>query len=296
MNDTEKTDTERTHAEKAGTTGTDAVPDPAGTDGPAPETGGDGPTGRRRILRKALAALALLGVIGGGTAYTAVTVDRADRTAPTVAWEEPAPRAGAKDPAEGIDRGRASTPLSRLLLPTPFGYGLGSDVVGYGNDAEVGAEQAVDRLKDAGRGTYGKKRRAWEKEVDKLGLQGLALRTYAAYDGGIQIEVSVMRMKDRKLIRGFFDQQKEFAEWGGLLKGPVVEGYERTATCSRLPEVEEGEEEWVEEQLRVLTCTAYDGEVLVSVHAYASGPGYDDDVAELLAQQLKHIASPGEYV
>ncbi|MFD8010234.1 hypothetical protein [Streptomyces sp. NPDC058955] len=261
--------------------------------------GGERPAGRRRgrrILRNALVGLAVLGAAGGGVAYTAVTVDRADRTAPIVAWAEPTPRVESDDPAADVDRGRASTPLSKLLLPTPFGYVLGSDIEGYGNDAEVGAEEAEALLKQAGKGLYGKKRRAWEKEIDKLGLQGLAMRTYAGYDGDVQVEVSVMRMKEKKLIRSFFEWEREFADDAELREGPRIKGYERTASCHHLPKLTEGDEEYLEEQLLGLTCTAYDGEVLVSVTAYATAPGFDKDVAELVAAQLKHIASPGEYV
>jgi hypothetical protein len=37
----------------------------------------------RGLLKNVLAAVLVLGTVGGGVAYTAVTVDRADRTAPT---------------------------------------------------------------------------------------------------------------------------------------------------------------------------------------------------------------------
>lgn len=64
----------------------------------------------RRILKNVLSSVLVLGAVGGGVAYTAVTVDRADRTAPTEAWAKPSVTATPEDPAAGIARGRASTP------------------------------------------------------------------------------------------------------------------------------------------------------------------------------------------
>ncbi|MEV8589562.1 hypothetical protein AB0424_21770 [Streptomyces sp. NPDC051180] len=250
----------------------------------------------RRLLVGVLTGALVLGALGGGVAYTAVTVDGADRTAPTVAWAEPTPKVESEDPAAGVSRGRASTPLSKLLLPMPYGYELGSDIGGYGNDGELGPRQAADLVKANGRGVYGKKRREYERRIDALGLQGIALRSYATYDSDLQVEVLVLKMKDKKAVRGFFDTRTKLSEALKLRKGPKVAGHERNAACHLLPEPTEGDKEEREAALRAMTCTAYTGEYLVTVLAYGAGPLDRKAVAELLEKQLGHIDSPGEYV
>ncbi|MCX5227649.1 hypothetical protein ABZY16_07125 [Streptomyces sp. NPDC006553] len=254
---------------------------------------------KRRILKNVLASVLVLGLVGGGVAYTVVTVDRADRTAPTVAWEKPAAKATAEDPAAGIHRGRASTPMSKLLLPVPEGYVLGADLQGYGNDDEVPAERAAALLKQTGKGFYGKKRRAYEKEVDRLGIQGMAMRTYADENSSLQAEVLILRMKDKKTVREFFAFRKEMAEYLELRKGPKIKEYATNSACYLGPKPVEPEQRDDEERtpaLQDMTCWAYDGEVMVTVRAFGAAPFDQKAVAGLVEKQLRHIESPGEYV
>ncbi|MFF5787286.1 hypothetical protein ACFY8P_20240 [Streptomyces sp. NPDC012693] len=250
----------------------------------------------RGLLKNVLAAVLVLGTVGGGVAYTAVTVDRADRTAPTEAWAQPAVTQTPEDPAAGIVRGRASTPLSRLLLPVPDGYVLGADLAGHGNDGELAGRQAAALLKQAGKGTYGKKRREYEKRVDKLGIQGMATRSYASVENDLQVEALVLRMKDKKQVRAFFELRKELAELLDLRKGPKIKDHAKNSACYLGPEPEGGDEEEREARLRSLTCWAYDGEVMVTVTAFGAAPLDQKAVALLVEKQLRHIESPGEYV
>ncbi|WP_314619778.1 hypothetical protein [Streptomyces stackebrandtii] len=251
---------------------------------------------KRRLLKNVLAAVLVLGAVGGGVAYTAVTVDGADRTMPTVAWAEPTATATPGDPAAGIGRGRASTPLSKLLLPVPSGYELGADIAGYGNDTELAGRDAAALLKQQGKGVYGKQRRAYEKRIDSLGIQGMAMRSYATYDADLHVEVLVLRMKNRKMVREFFQMRKDLSETLELPKGPKVKDHTKNAACYLLPEPEEGDSEERAAQLRSMTCSAYDGEVMLTVTAIGAGPLDEKAVAELVEQQLGHIESPGEYV
>ncbi|MFJ7960039.1 hypothetical protein ACIQ62_27500 [Streptomyces sp. NPDC096319] len=253
----------------------------------------------RRTLRNALTGVLVLGVVGGGVAYTAVTVDGADRSAPTVAWAEPSSTATPADPAAGIARGRASTPLSKLLLPVPEGYALGADIAGYGNDDELETRRAAALLKQTGRGFYGKKRRAYEKEVDRLGIQGMAMRSYASEDSTFQAEVLILRMKDRKRVREFFQTRKRMSEVLELRKGPKIKEYAKNSACYLGPEPEKPEQRGDEERtpdLQAMICSAYDGEVMVTVTAFGAAPFDQKAVAGLVEKQLRHIASPGEYV
>ncbi|MER7814914.1 hypothetical protein [Streptomyces sp. NPDC096153] len=87
-----------------------------------------------------LPAVLVLGSVGGAAAYTAVTVGGADRTVPTTVWAQPS-KEPAEDPAAEAWRGRASTPLGKLLLPVPDGYRLGPDVAVLGKDRQQRAQQ-----------------------------------------------------------------------------------------------------------------------------------------------------------
>ncbi|MFI9117665.1 hypothetical protein [Streptomyces venezuelae] len=253
----------------------------------------------RRILKNALVSVLVLGAVGGGVAYTAVTADGADRSAPTDPWADPSVTATPADPAAGAARGRASTPLSKLLLPVPEGYVLGADIAGYGNDDELPAKQAAALLKESGRGFYGKKRREYDEAVDRLGIQGMAMRSYAQQDSSLQAEVLILRMKDKKKVREFFEVRKEMSELLELRKGPKIKEYARTSACYLGPKPEKPEtygDEVRSPVLQAMICSAYDGEVMVTVTAFGAPPFEDKDVAGLVEKQLRHIASPGEYV
>ncbi|MGW8356684.1 hypothetical protein [Streptomyces wedmorensis] len=253
----------------------------------------------RRILKNVVVSALVLGAVGGGVAYTAVTAENADRTAPTVAWAGPSASATPEDPAAGFQRGRASTPLSKLLLPVPEGHVLGSDIEGYGNDAEVSAKQARALLKLTGSGYYGKERRAYEKEIDRLGIQGMAMRSYADDAGTYQAEVLILRMKDKTTVRKFFEVRKKLSELLELRKGPKIKEYAKNSACFLGPEPEKpkarkGSQE--NPDLQDMVCSAYDGEFMITVRAYGSPPFDQKAVADLVEKQLRHIASPGEYV
>ncbi|MFE6068566.1 hypothetical protein [Streptomyces sp. NPDC056525] len=245
-----------------------------------------------------LISVLVLGAVGGGVAYTAVTVDRADRSAPTEAWADPTVTATPQDPAAGIARGRASSALSKLLLPVPDGYVLGADIKGYGNDDEVSADRAAALLKQTGEGFYGKKRRAYEKEVDRLGIQGMAMRSYAKQDSSLQAEVLILRMKDRKKVREFYEARKDLIEVLELRAGPKIKQYAKNASCYLGPEPAKPRrtDQTRTPDLQDMICSAYDGEVMVTVTAFGAPPFDQKAVADLLEKQLRHIASPGEYI
>ncbi|MER7623432.1 hypothetical protein [Streptomyces sp. NPDC126503] len=263
----------------------------------ATETSGK-PAGRRRA---ALTAALVLTAVGGGITFTAVTAAGADRTAPTVAWADPTATAHPEGPAAALAEGRASTPLSRLLLPVPDGYKLGADIEGYGNDGELGAEQAAAFFKQRDEDLYGKKRREYEKRVDQLGIQGMAARSYATAGNDLHIEVFVLRMKDRKAVRAFSGFRTSLLEAEELTEGPEVEGHGENAACYLATDsdgsgasAESGDNPG--SPLQGMLCSAYDGEVMVTVAAFGADPFDSKGVAELVKKQLDHIQSPGEYV
>ncbi|MFE5481735.1 hypothetical protein [Streptomyces sp. NPDC056527] len=256
-----------------------------------------GRSGRgRRLLTIVLPAVLVLGAVGGGVAYTNVTVRDADRSAPTVVWEQPDVSKTQKDPALDAVRGKASTPLSKMLLPVPEAYELGPDMEGYGNDGELGGKEAAALLKEDGKGLSGKKRRDYEKEVDRLGIQGIAFRSYAWPEQGTVFTVRITRMKDKKAIRGAYELRRKLsADLLKFPKGPKVDGHKNSA-CFMYPQEKGLDKEEQAEQLDGMVCTAYDAEVLVTVAAAGPKPFDRSAVAELVKKQLDHIKSPGEYV
>ncbi|MDT9693292.1 hypothetical protein Q5762_34200 [Streptomyces sp. P9(2023)] len=261
-----------------------------------PEAEPKKPRRARKLLTVVLPAVLVLGAVGGGVTYTAVTVDSADRSAETVAWEGLETSAADEDPAEqGLGRGKASTPLSKLLLPVPDGYVLGPDVESYGNDDELSEQEARALLKQEGKGLSGKKRREYEKDVDKLGLKGVAVRSFASKDDTTVVYIRISQMKDKKGLRTGFELSKKLFDAFDFPKGPKISGHKNSA-CYLLPPDEDVDKEDKAKQLEQMTCVAYDSEVSVTVTVAGSKPFRKNEVADLVKKQLDHIKSPGEYV
>ncbi|MFE7547424.1 hypothetical protein [Streptomyces gardneri] len=250
---------------------------------------------RRVLLGVVLPSVLVLGLIGGGVAYTAVTVSSADRTAPTEVWGPTDKAAQDKDPATAFARGKTGTPLAKLLLPLPEGYTFGPDQELYGNDGELGPAEAAALMKQAGEGLSGKKRRAFEKEVDKLGVAGVGVRSFADPDDGLVVTVEIARMKDKKQIRTSYRIRKEVLDTLEFPKGPKVKDH-RNAACYLAPEDDSLDKKERAVALGEMYCIAYDSEVFVTVRAAGAKPFDKARVADLLKKQLEHIESPGEYV
>lgn len=265
------------------------TPEPASAPAPAP-AGKAGRGGARRVVLTALPFVLVLAAVAGAAAYVKVTADGADRTVETGLWQKPAHGPG-KDPAGEVARGRASTELSKLLLPVPAGYRLGPDAGKYGNDAEVGGAEAAAEMKDGGsRGLAGKQRREFEKRVDKLRVQGLAIRTYTSQDNDLTVATQLVRMKDRKAVRDLYGFKKDLFEGIGVFRdGPAVGGHRRNAACFLAPKDSK-------RKIEGMYCTAYEGELTLSFTASGTKPFDSSAVAELVKDQLDHITSPGEYV
>ncbi|MFE5590453.1 hypothetical protein [Streptomyces sp. NPDC056549] len=274
---------------------TEAVNEPVAE--PATEQPTAGKKGIRRVLlRVVLPSVVVLGLIGGGVTYTAVTVSSADRTAPTRLWgDEDETAKDAEDPAAALARGKAGTPLSKLLLPLPEGYEFGPDEELYGNDGELGAAEATALMKQSGEGLSGKKRRTFEKEVDKLGIQGIGVRSFADPGSDVVVTFALASMKDKKQIRNSFRIRKEVMDALGARKGPKVKDH-KNAVCYLAPEDDSLDKKERAAALEEMICLAYDSEVLVTVEAAGAKPFDRASVADLLKKQLDHIASPGEYV
>ncbi|MER5202924.1 hypothetical protein [Streptomyces sp. NPDC002825] len=251
---------------------------------------------RRVLLGVVLPSVLVLGLIGGGVTYTAVAVSSADRTAPTEVWGKAEENAkDSKDPAADLARGKAGTPLSKLLLPLPDGYVFGPDEELYGNDGELGAAEATALMKQAGEGLSGKKRRAFEKDVDKLGIQGVGVRSFADMSSDVVVTFELSSMKDKKQIKNSYRIRKEVMDVLEFPKGPKVKDH-KNAVCYMAPVDKSLDKEERAAALEEMICLAYDSEVFVTMTAAGAKPFDKAEVAGLLTQQLDHIASPGEYV
>ncbi|MFD7444569.1 hypothetical protein [Streptomyces sp. NPDC059909] len=272
----------------------EAQPEAAPVAGPEPVAEpGRKPSRVRRLLATVLPSVLVLGAVAGGITYTGLAVDRADRTAPTTIWG-PADDDPAEDPASSAGRGRASTPLSKKLLPVPPGYRLGPDVESYGNDGEIG-DKAAALLKEGGRGLSGKKRRDFDKRIDRMGVKGIAMRSFASDANDLIVEVQIMQMKDKKRIHDLFELRTELAEALEFPKGPKIKDHKKSA-CFLMPQGNEDGEDKDKSDLEAMSCSSYDSELFVSVTAFGTKPFDKSAVAELVKKQLDHIASPGEYV
>ncbi|MER6101839.1 hypothetical protein ABT115_05700 [Streptomyces sp. NPDC001832] len=275
MNDV--TTTQTTPDENADASGA-VTPLPPAPSGPA-----------RQVILTALPVLLVAAAVAGAAAYTKNTVDDADRTARTGLWEEPAHKPG-KDPAGDVARGRASTELSKLLLPVPSGYRLGPDNGELGNDGEQSGKKATAAMKEIAHGLAGKERRAYEKRIDKLRIEGIAVRSYVDSGNSLVINTEIVRMKDKKAVRGLYTFRTGLGESLGIFReAPKIEGHTRNAKCYVLRKSSK-------DAIESMNCLAYDGELSISVSASGTKPFDRTAVAELLKDQLNHITSPGEYV
>lgn len=263
------------------------VPDQPASPEPAavPARGGRA----RRLILAATPVVLVLVAVAGAAVYTQTTVDGADRTVTTALWQKPAHGPG-KDPAGDFARGRTSTELSRHLLPVPSGFQLGPDSGEYGNDAEISGRAATAEMKDAGHGLAGRQRREFDKSIDKLRVQGLAVRTYASDASDMIIETQLVRMKDKKAVRDLYAFQERLYSSAGVFRdGPKVDGHGKNATCL-LPA------KGKKHEIEGMSCIAYEGEFMITVRASGTAPFEKQTVAELVKDQLNHITSPGEYV
>ncbi|WP_406452903.1 hypothetical protein OG782_20230 [Streptomyces sp. NBC_00876] len=262
------------------------VPEPGTVPEPVPVRTGKGRA--RRVILVTVPVVLVLAAVAGAAVYTKVTVDGADRTVTTALWKKPAREPG-KDPAGDVSRGRASTELSKLLLPVPSGYRLGPDSGKYGNDAELSGRAATAEMKDSSRGLAGRQRREFEKRVDKLHIQGLAIRTYASNDNDLIVDTQLVRMKDKKAVRDLYRFRAGLYDAISIFRdGPAVGGHKRNATCFLAPKDKQ--------KIEGMYCMAYDGGVMLTFTASGIKPFDKSAVAELVKDQLDHITSPGEYV
>lgn len=258
----------------------DERPEAGAPDGPC-----EPPARRRRRFPVAVCATVLsLALVAGAGAWGWSVLKGADRTAPTTTWAEPAEHPEPDFPP------LEPTGLAAQLLPLPGFSVPGPDIDEHGNDTVIGGERAVALLKQGSRGLPSAQRKQHDKAVEKLRIKGLAVRSYRPpWDAEYVVETRLTQLANTKAVGDLAEFQKTLADALGVFrKGPKVEGHPG-AKCHLMPEVEDIE-------LDAMMCTGHVGEVLVTMYAYGNKPLPKKTIADMVRDQLDHIASPGESV
>ncbi|MEU8992789.1 hypothetical protein AB0C98_41495 [Streptomyces sp. NPDC048558] len=279
----------------------EALPTSESAEGPeilsSPESLPAGPE-RKRPRASRIAAIAgtvlLLGAVVGGAGYTVVTVQDADRDAGAPTWKFPEP-AAAGDKAEKKEA--AATGLAGLLLPyDEKGYTRGPDLGEFGSDAELSGRQATALRKESFKDLPRSERRKLEKELDKRGLKGMAMRSYYNADPydvhhktAFSVSVVLARMESRDDARDVATAQNEFLSAIGIFrKGPKIKGH-KNAKCFLTPKGDD-------EKLDRVFCAAYSGDVLISATVSGIRPLDLNSIGMFVTRQLDRIDDPGKAV
>ncbi|MET8571219.1 hypothetical protein [Streptomyces sp. NPDC004783] len=249
-------------------------------------------TGHGRRTAAVAGALLLATAVVGTVGYTVVTVRDADRDAGAPVWTLP---------EAATDRGAPeaeATGLAGALVPyRPDGWSRGPDIGEFGADATLSGARATALRKESLNGLPRSRRKELEKGIDRRPVTGVAMRSYAStggvhldeHTGAVAVTVILTRMEDRADVRSMSTAQNAFLEaMDAFETGPRIEGH-KNAKCFHLPaDSEDG--------LDMMFCSAYQGDVLVSVTASGVEPFGAEPVAELLTEQLDRVAGPGEAV
>lgn len=248
------------------------------------------PVRRGRIA--AIAASALLAVaVLGGVGYTVVTVHGADRDAGAPVWKFPAPAA---EPKAAAAKG-----LRGMLLPyATSGYVRGPDIDEFGSDADLSGREATALRKEGISRLPRTQRLRLERQIDREHIRGMAMRSYMntswaadstlAADHAFTIDVVLSQM-DEKSARDIVTYQNTFLDaLTSLRKGPTVKGH-KNARCFLPPKV-------AGEKLSDMVCSAYEGDVLVSLTASGGASMDPKGVALFLSDQLDRVKTTGRAV
>ncbi|MFE7933898.1 hypothetical protein ACFU6S_35315 [Streptomyces sp. NPDC057456] len=244
------------------------------------------------VAGSALLACALVGGVG----YTVVTVQDADRDSGRPTWKFPPPVA--QDDEKTKQGGAAGSGLSALLVPYGTdGFDPGPDLGEFGADAEFSGAQATALRKESIKDLPSKSRKQLEKLIDKERIKGMAMRSYVVerldynVTDAITFDVTLSRLENHTAVREAATSFNGFlAATDVLRKGPKIAG-NKDAQCFLTPKGKDKDEE-----LGFALCTAYVGDVLVSVTADAPGVLDAKFVAKFFTAQLDRIDDPGQAV
>jgi hypothetical protein len=248
------------------------------------------PVRRGRVAAIAGSALLVVAVLGG-VGYTVVTVNGADRDAGAPVWKFPKTRAA-------DTKKTTATGLAGALVPYGSdGWGRGPDLGEYGSDAQLSGAEATALRKQSLRELPRTQRKRLEKQIDEQRTKGMAMRSYLSTtetssvytDQASTVSIVLAQMEDKAAVRDISRFQNEFLDALGVFRaGPKIEGH-KNAECFLPPKDSK-------EKLDSMYCSAYQGDVLVTLTADSVKPMQTFGVAKLLQEQLDRIKDPGEAV
>ncbi|MGW2784208.1 hypothetical protein ACWC3X_23570 [Streptomyces populi] len=246
------------------------------------------PVRRGRVAAVAGAVL-LVGAVVAGGACTVVTVRDADRDAGAPTWKFP------KATDEEAEKTKDASSLAAMLVPYDDSRHKGPDIARFGSDAALSGGEAAALRKESVRDLPRSQRRRIEERIDKQHTKGMAMRSYLysgsalSGDGVFTVSVELVQIEDKRAVRNMSTFQNELFDAVDIFRsGPKIEGH-KNAKCFLPPKEKE-------EKLDMMICSAYQGDVLVDVVAYAAKPMNTKGVAQLLREQLDRIQEPGEAV
>ncbi|MFI8948009.1 hypothetical protein ACIGO6_16055 [Streptomyces sp. NPDC053750] len=248
------------------------------------------PVGRRRWVAPVTIGVVLVAAVAGAIGYTVDTVKDADRTAGAPVWTLP------RVATDG-EKETPATGLSGALVPyRTDGWTRGPDLGEFGADVALSGAHAAALTKESLSDLPRSQRRELEKKIDRLHITGVAMRSYATtggfhngeQTGAATLSVVLTRMNQGAARSGAISRNEIFEDLDVFEAGPSIKGH-KNARCYRLP----GESD---EELDIMFCTAYQGDVLVSATAEGVRPFGAKDVAALLTEQLDRLGGTGEAV
>lgn len=278
--------------------GSPAPHDESGAGGAGEKTSAEGEAeapapAQRQRSRPRYAVIAgvgvLLAAVVGGVGFTVVTVQGADRDPGRPVWHLP------KTTADAGKKTAAPTGLAAVLVPYDVVWTPGPDLARFGSDTQLSGAQATALRKEALRDLPRTQRKRMERLIDEQPIKGMAMRSYllekAYYDDTHSAGVSIVlsRLEDQAAVKKASTFQNRFMDALGVFrKGPAVKGY-KNARCFMPPKD-------AEEKLDAMVCSAYQGDVLVTLNANGPKKLATEAIAKLLETQLHRIKEPGKSV
>ncbi|MCK1823058.1 hypothetical protein MTQ10_26555 [Streptomyces sp. XM83C] len=240
-----------------------------------------------RVARMA-GALLLAGAVIGGVAFTAVTVQGADRDAGAPSW---------KFPGDSPTEYKAPPPQGLAGLLVPYGtdkWVRGPDYGEFGSDATLTGAQAMALRKQQLADMPRSQRQKLEKVLEGQPIKGMAMRSYLSKDvslygdGVFVMRLVLARLDSTATARSSVRFQKGLLDAVELPKGPKISGYP-DAACFEVPDTEDS-------GLVGLLCVGSVGDVLVTATAEGAEPLDTKSAAWMFRDQLDRIKEPGEAV
>jgi hypothetical protein len=248
--------------------------------------------GKKPFRRGRIAAVAgtgvLLAAVVAGVGFTVVTVQGADRDPGRPVWHLPKTEdARAKE--------AAPAGLGAVLVPYGDEWTPGPDLAQYGSDTRLSGAEATALRKESLRDLPRTQRKRMGELIDKEHIKGMAMRSYVLDNSdhsdrhSASVSIVLSQLEDRAAVKGASEFQNGFLDALGVFrKGPAIKGY-KNAECFLPPKD-------ADEKLDAMVCSAFQGDVLVSLSASGPKKMATGDIAKLLEEQLHRIKEPGKSV